>query len=49
VRKEFGSEVGALPWGARVRDPDAMDLITIEDVTSRLDQFFASSTQRRQP
>jgi heptosyltransferase I len=49
VRKEFGSEVGALPWGARVRDPDAMDLITIEDVTGRLDQFFASSTQRRQP
>jgi heptosyltransferase I len=43
VKKEFGTEVDGLPWGARVRDPDAMDLIKVEDVTARLDQLFAAS------
>jgi heptosyltransferase I len=47
VKREFGTDVDGLPWGARVRDPDAMDLITVEEVTGRLDQLFASSTQRR--
>lgn len=42
VRKEYGTDVDSVPWGTRVRDPDAMDLIRIEDVTARLDQFFAS-------
>jgi heptosyltransferase I len=45
VRKEFGVEVDRLPWGARVRDPDAMDLIRVEEVTARLDQLFTSVTQ----
>jgi heptosyltransferase I len=45
VRKEFGVEVDRLPWGARVRDPDAMDLIKVEEVTARLDQLFAASAQ----
>jgi heptosyltransferase I len=43
VRKEFGAEVDRLPWGARVRDPGAMDLIRVEEVTARLDQLLASS------
>ncbi len=45
VKKEFGTEVDRLPWGTRVRDPDAMDLIKVEDVTARLDQLFAASAQ----
>lgn len=40
VRKEFGTDVDKVPWGGRVRDPDAMDLIKVEEVTARLDQFF---------
>jgi heptosyltransferase I len=44
VRKEFGVPVDRLPWGARVRDPDAMDLIKVEEVTARLDQLFATTT-----
>jgi heptosyltransferase I len=43
VKKEFGTEVDGLPWGARVRDADAMDLIKVEDVTARLDRLFAAS------
>jgi hypothetical protein len=42
--------VDKVPWGVRVRDPDAMDLIKVEEVTARLDQFFASpapATERR--
>jgi heptosyltransferase I len=42
VRAEFGAGVDQVPWGVRVRDPDAMDLIKVEEVTARLDQFFAS-------
>jgi len=36
VRKSLRREVEDLRWGGRVRTPDAMDLITIEDVTTRL-------------
>jgi len=42
VRMEFGTDVDKVPWGVRVRDPDAMDLIKVEEVSARLDQFFAS-------
>ena len=44
VKMEYGKDVDKVPWGTRVRDPDAMDLIKVEDVTARLDEFFASST-----
>lgn len=40
VEKEFGKGVDSMRWGGRVRDPDAMDLIKVEEVTARLDQFF---------
>jgi heptosyltransferase I len=33
-----------VPWGTRVRDPGAMDLISITDVTTRLDQLMAASS-----
>jgi heptosyltransferase I len=41
VRAEFGVPVEALPWGQRVRNPEAMDLITIDDVKEKLDMAFA--------
>lgn len=47
VKKKLGTGTDGLPWGARVRDPGAMDLITVEEVTARLDRLFASSIQRR--
>ena len=47
VRKEFGVAVDRLPWGARVRDPDAMDLIKVEEVTTRLDQLFTTIKQEK--
>jgi heptosyltransferase I len=49
VKMEYGKEVDQMPWGTRVRDPDAMDLIKVEDVTARLDQFFAQSMAERAP
>jgi heptosyltransferase I len=49
VKKEYGRAVDQMPWGTRVRDPDAMDLIKVEDVATRLDQFFASSTSAVEP
>jgi heptosyltransferase I len=38
--KYLGKPVEQLRWGQRVRHPDAMDLITIEDVTGKIDAFF---------
>ena len=46
VRAEFGTDVDQVPWGARVRDPDAMDLIKVEEVTARLDQLFAATDSK---
>ena len=43
VRAEFGKPVGALRWGERVRNPDAMDLIRVEDVTGRIDEVLAGA------
>ncbi len=37
VRAEFEKAPEELPWGKRVRRPDAMDLITVEEVKERLD------------
>ena len=41
VRREFGKPVEALRWGQRVRNPDAMNLITLPDVIEKLDAAFA--------
>jgi heptosyltransferase I len=41
VRREFGREPGDLRWGERVRDPAAMDLITVATVTALADQALA--------
>lgn len=40
VRRAFGVEVEEIRWGRRVRDPDVMDLIAIEDVTAKIDELF---------
>ena len=40
VAKYIGKPIEKLRWGQRVRHPDAMDLITVEDVTSKVDAFF---------
>lgn len=41
VRKAWDRELGAVRFGRRVRDPDAMALITVDDVTSQLDALLA--------
>lgn len=40
VRMFLNKPLEKLRWGQRVRHPDAMDLITVEDVTARIDAFF---------
>jgi heptosyltransferase I len=41
VAREFGRPVETLRWGQRVRDATAMSLITVADVTAKLDAAFA--------
>lgn len=41
LRRETGKEVGEVRWGTRVRTPEAMGLITVEDVTNRVDEVVA--------
>lgn len=47
VRQAFGCEVEAVRWGRRVRDPDAMDLITPDRVQARLDALMATPADQR--
>jgi heptosyltransferase I len=42
VRREFRTEVGELRFGQRVRDPQAMNLIRVEDVVARIRQALQS-------
>ena len=42
VRLEFGKSVEEVPWGARVRDPGAMDLIEPAAVKDMLDRVLAA-------
>ncbi|MEL7449430.1 MAG: glycosyltransferase family 9 protein [Pseudomonadota bacterium] len=39
---EFGKPLEELPWGKRVRNPDAMALIEVSDVTERLAPILGS-------
>ncbi|MBT8136311.1 MAG: glycosyltransferase family 9 protein [Gammaproteobacteria bacterium] len=41
VAAEFGKKVEDLRWGTRVRNPEAMDLITVSEVNARLDELLA--------
>lgn len=40
VLKEFGKTVEEIPWGRRVRDPGVMSLISVKDVTGKIDEVF---------
>ncbi len=42
VERYLGKRVADLRWGQRVRHPEAMELITVSDVTDKLDDFFRS-------
>lgn len=42
--KFLGKRIDEVRWGTRVRSPDAMDLITVDDVTARLDALVQSGT-----
>lgn len=42
-RKYLGAAPEALRWGKRVRDPGAMDLIRVADVTGMLDELLSRS------
>lgn len=43
IKKKHNKAVNDLPWGARVRDDWAMNLISVEDVMTVIDLFFQSS------
>ena len=47
IRREFGKDVDDVRWGQRVRDPDAMDLITLNDVTQKVDLVLDSEPTGR--
>jgi heptosyltransferase I len=40
VQEEFGVAVEQIRWGRRVRNPNAMDLITVQNVIEKLDIAF---------
>lgn len=46
VRRHLGKAVEEVPFGTRVRDPAAMELITVEDVTRTLDRFLDAGAPR---
>jgi len=43
VQANFGSDVADIRWGKRVRTPDVMDAIQIDDVIAMLDRLLGSS------
>lgn len=47
IRREFGKSVEEVRWGQRVRDPDAMSLITLDDVTQKVDLVFGAAPSER--
>lgn len=49
VQAAFGKPVEALPWGKRVRAPDVMDRILVEDVLERLEQLVVAGLPRTLP
>lgn len=49
LRRFMGRTVAEVPWGARVRHPDAMDLIAVADVTARLDALLEARPAAPEP
>ncbi len=49
VGKEFGKPVEDLRWGQRVRDPDAMNLILVDDVIEKIAIVLHPERHERRP
>ncbi len=43
IREAFGKSVDDVPWGARVRDPNAMALIGVADVKAAMDKAMGEA------
>ena len=43
LKEETGQEVEDVPWGTRVRNPDAMQRITTSDVIGKIEQLLATN------
>ena len=46
VRRQFGKPVEELPWGARVRDASAMELISVEAVCEAIEKALKTAPSR---
>ncbi len=40
IRRFLDKNVADIAWGQRVREPDAMDLVTVDDALQKVDLFF---------
>lgn len=49
VQAAFGKPMEELPWGKRVREPDVMERILVDDVLERLDKLVAAGLPRTLP
>ena len=49
VQAAFGKSVEELPWGKRVRDPDVMERILVDDVLERRERLVAAGLPRTLP
>jgi heptosyltransferase I len=49
ARQYLGRPAAELPWGTRVLRPGAMALISVRDVTAKLDEFVAAGLPRPDP
>ena len=45
MRQYNHQDAATAPWGARVRDPRAMDLIAVDDVITKLDELIAARSR----
>ncbi|HET7651170.1 MAG TPA: glycosyltransferase family 9 protein [Gammaproteobacteria bacterium] len=48
MRKFNRQDAATAPWGTRVRNPEAMDLVTVQDVTDKLDELLNTKSRRKQ-
>jgi heptosyltransferase I len=44
IEKKYHKNVNDVAWGTRVRDEWAMNLITVDDVTTMIDKFMQQSS-----
>jgi heptosyltransferase I len=45
LKEETGHDVNEVPWGTRVRSPDAMQRITTTDVIKKIEQLLSANNQ----